>query len=170
MANLQQSQFLTVSLQFVASHHATPRLWEVAMLLQVRGHGRPVCTETDSISVEAPWSTTSGSWLLLTASPGEPQPCHMTQHVTCLNRENLERMKSSQFNCHVFVEAISHEHIPWQLCQFCSDLSVVLQVETAALKKQNQAQKPLTHISQTIMGGLGATGVFAFWPPEMTQM
>lgn len=54
MADVQQSQFLTVSLQFVASHRATPRLWEVATLLQVRGLGRPVCTETEGISVEAP--------------------------------------------------------------------------------------------------------------------
>lgn len=56
--------------------------------------------------------------------------------------------KSGKFGCHVCVEAVSHEHIPLQLWQFCSDLSVVLQVETAALKKQNQAQKTLTHIRE----------------------
>lgn len=41
------------------------------MLPKEPGHGRPACTLAEVIPVEAPWSTTSGSWRPLTVSRGE---------------------------------------------------------------------------------------------------
>lgn len=82
---------LTVFLQFVALHRSTPRSSAARAPLQGRGPGRPVCTETADISVEAPSSTTSGSWPPLTVSPGELWPWHVPQHFTCLNKKRPKK-------------------------------------------------------------------------------